>query len=798
MKFNLIVCVDNNYGIGRNNTIPWFYSKDLQHFKKLTSEKNNVVIMGNNTYNSLPVKNKPLKNRINIVLTSKKINSNNENLIYFNDIISILIYLESNKKTINNVWIIGGESIYKQFLDLHIINNIYLTKILDQSFNCTTLFPSQYLKYYILKDSYIDEEYNKYSFSINKDKLEFLLYTYQNKDELKYLECITKILNKGIYKIDRTNIGTISLFGKSFKYNIRNYRLPLFTHRKMFYRGIIEELLFFISGKTDTKILENKKVNIWKGNTSREFLDSRNLTHLKEGDMGAGYSFQLRHFGANYIDSNTDYSKQGFDQLEYVIDLLKNNPNSRRILFSYWNPMDLNKVALPSCFLKNTLVLTQNGYQPIQDVKLNDLVYTHKGNWKPINNIQMKIYNDKIYSISCRYNNKYIKTTKEHPFYVIDYKYDNDYILSNTPYWCEAKDLNINKHLLCMPINKNEKLNKLFLNDKLKDISLDQCYVLGYFLKNGYISYNKKYYIYIAKDKNYIYDRLNLHLHLVKTTERENSQYNNYLINNNEWHNILNEFGNKIYNKRIPEWIQDLPKLNIIQFITGLNDAYNNKMHNINYKILSKNIAFSLQRLFAKLKIFLSIKFIHNKSNTYPRYKYELSIIENYKLIDDNYIYFQISNIEVNYKSTEVYNFEVDEDNSYIVQNIAVHNCHILYQFYVNTDKNELSCSFYQRSSDFVLAANFNVVSAAVLTFMLCHITGYKPGKVIHNIGDTHIYSNHIEETKKMLNNKPYNFPIMYIDDPKKEIKNITDFKYENFKLLLYNSYDKYNFKMAV
>lgn len=798
MKFNLIVCVDNNYGIGRNNTIPWFYSKDLQIFKQLTSQLNSVVIMGNNTYNSLPKKNKPLKNRLNIVLTSKSLESTHKNLIYFNDIISILIYLENNKKNINNVWVIGGESIYKQFLDLHIINNIYLTKISDHSFHCTTFFPSNYLKYFRLKDSYIENEYNKYSFSINKDTLEFILYTYQNKDENRYLECINKILNKGIYKLDRTNIGTISLFGKSFKYNIRNYRLPLFTHRKMFYRGIIEELLFFISGKTDTKILENKKVNIWKGNTSREFLDSRNLNYLQEGDMGAGYSFQLRHFGANYINSNTDYSNQGFDQLEYIIDLLKNNPNSRRILFSYWNPMDLNKVALPSCFLKNTLVLTKNGYQLIQNVKLNDLVYTHKGNWKPINNIQMKLYNDNIYAISCRYNNKYIKTTKDHPFYVIDYKYDNDYILSKTPYWCKAKDLNINKHLLCMPINQNEKLYKLFLNNKLKDITLEQCYVLGYFLKNGYISYDKNYYIYIHKDNNYIYDKLNLHLHLFKSKERENSQYYNYIINNTEWHSILKEFGSKIYNKTIPEWIQDLPKINIIQFITGLNDAYNNKMHNITYKILSKNFAFSLQRLFAKLKIFISIKFIHNNNKTYPRYKYELEVIENYKLIDDNYIYYQMSNIEIKYKNTEVYNFEVDEDNSYIVQNIAVHNCHILYQFYVNTDKNELSCSFYQRSSDFVLAANFNVVSAAVLTFMLCHITGYKPGKVIHNIGDTHIYNNHIEETKKMLNNTPYNFPIMYIDDPKKEITNITDFKYENFKLLLYKSYDKYNFKMAV
>ena len=108
--------------------------------------------------------------------------------------------------------------------------------------------------------------------------MHFTLLSYKNKDELKYMDTICKILNKGIDKMDRTKVGTLSTFGKSFTYNIRNYRLPLFTHRKMFYRGIIEELLFFISGKTDTKLLESKNVNIWKGNTTREFLDSRNLS----------------------------------------------------------------------------------------------------------------------------------------------------------------------------------------------------------------------------------------------------------------------------------------------------------------------------------------------------------------------------------------------------------------------------------------------------------------------------------------------------------------------------------------
>jgi thymidylate synthase len=81
---------------------------------------------------------------------------------------------------------------------------------------------------------------------------------------------------------------------------------------------------------------------------------------------------------------------------------------------------------------------------------------------------------------------------------------------------------------------------------------------------------------------------------------------------------------------------------------------------------------------------------------------------------------------------------------------------------------------------------------------MVCHLTGYKPGKVIHNIGNLHIYKSHFEETKKMLNNKPYNFPIFEINDPENKIKSIDDFTYENFKILFYKSHERYKFEMAV
>ena len=103
--------------------------------------------------------------------------------------------------------------------------------------------------------------------------------------------------------------------------------------------------LFFISGKTDTKILESKGVNIWKGNTSREFLDGRKLNHYEVGEYGPSYGYNWRKFGATYKDENS----RGVDQLQNAIDMIKNDPTSRRIIVTAWNPCILNDIPLPAC-----------------------------------------------------------------------------------------------------------------------------------------------------------------------------------------------------------------------------------------------------------------------------------------------------------------------------------------------------------------------------------------------------------------------------------------------------------------
>lgn len=341
--FSLIVAMDSKYGIGKNNTLPWNQPNDMAYFKEITSttveNKQNVIIMGRNTWNSIPENFRPLKGRINIIL-SRTIAENKDitGLSILNSIDDIFPFIDQHKKKINKVFIIGGESIYRAFLKTKQISSMYITQI-PGNYNCDTFFPSEYLLNF--RRTHIK----------NENLLEFYRYDYINHDEEKYLSIMEEILNDGIVRNDRTKVGTISSFGKMITWDMSNNIMPILTTKRTFYRGIAEELLWFLKGSTDARKLQEKNVHIWDGNSSREFLDSRGLTDLPTGDIGAGYGFQLRHFGAKYVNCNEDYSDKGFDQLQYVVDTIKYDPHSRRILFSYWNPTDFNKMALFPCHI---------------------------------------------------------------------------------------------------------------------------------------------------------------------------------------------------------------------------------------------------------------------------------------------------------------------------------------------------------------------------------------------------------------------------------------------------------------
>ena len=185
--------------------------------------------------------------------------------------------------------------------------------------------------------------------------------------DFQYCNLIDTIINKGEFEEGR-NGNTLSYFGMSMRFDLSDGKIPLLTTKKLAWKTCLKELLWFISGKTDNKILKEQNVHIWDDNASRDFLDSRGLFHREVDDLGPVYGHQWRHFNAKYDSCVTDYfnldKDRGVDQLQYVIDQLKNpeTRNSRRIILSAWNPQQLDEMALPPCHILAQFNVSQDKY----------------------------------------------------------------------------------------------------------------------------------------------------------------------------------------------------------------------------------------------------------------------------------------------------------------------------------------------------------------------------------------------------------------------------------------------------
>lgn len=368
MNFNIICAVDEEYGFGINDNnifkLPWKNELDMKFFKNKTiytenPAKKNAIIMGNNTFNSI---NKVLPNRENIVITKESIDV--ENIHSFDNFDDSLKYCKN--KNFENVYVIGGAILIKSILDHPQLKYIYLNKI-KGTYNCN-------IKLYNLIESNNFDLIDEYQENdITFYKLENILY----KDEYSYLNLMKTIINNGVKRNTR-NDETISVFGESLSFNLKDC-LPILTSKKIFIRGIIEELIWFLKGHTDSKLLENKNVNIWKGNSSKEFLDSMNLDY-EIGDIGPMYGFNLLHYGANYKGCNINYENEGLNQLKYCMELLEKDPFSRRIIMTTYNPLCSKQGVLYPCHgiaiqfyineINNIRYLSCNMYQRSADMFL--------------------------------------------------------------------------------------------------------------------------------------------------------------------------------------------------------------------------------------------------------------------------------------------------------------------------------------------------------------------------------------------------------------------------------------------
>jgi thymidylate synthase len=661
----------------------------------------------------------------------------------------------------------------------------------------------------------------------------------QKHEEYQYLDLVNNILDNGFIEEGR-NGKTKSIFGSSMRFSLRDNKIPILTTKKTAWKTCLKELLWFINGNTDNTLLKEQGVHIWDANATREFLDNRGLKHYPEDIIGP-------------------------------------------------------------CFISGTKVLTENGYKNIEDIEVNENVYTHNGNFYPVIENMKRAYSGQLYKIRPNYSPYDIVCTPEHPFYVRKYIVKNRFkidgvekrnvVFPDIPEFVEAKDLIKNNYFLGIKIEEKEIIPEFTLNDVLTKLdNPDFWWMMGLFIGDGWLVYEKvdnyeENRIYFVIANHQIEEYLPKLLKVIPELLHCNNDngYKKYYAINHNIANILKLFEKYAKYKLIPNFVHEAPKYLIREFLNGYLAADGCKRtlcvdESSRITTSSYNLAFGVQRLYFKLGYIGSLQFskredrVCNSNDEYLFEVYETKHRCDYSYIENGYAWVTINNIEIeNVVNTDVYNLSVLNDNSYTVNNIAVHNCygyqwryynanyncftgkrlleidpvndifkesksvkgidqlqeiinalkdptqrtsrrlimtawnpvqldemalppcHVLCQFNVH-DGNKLSCSMYQRSVDVALGQPFNIASYSFLTHLLAKHCGLEAYEFVYFMGNCHIYEDHIEPMKEILNRKPLSFPTINIKCVK---ENINDYTVDDFEICDYKSHDVIKMKMV-
>lgn len=426
---------------------------------------------------------------------------------------------------------------------------------------------------------------------------------------------------------------------------------------------------------------------------------------FNEFDKAATNSHKLNFPHSTFIfDPNQKKEKDQGD-----IQLIPDN-----IFSAYNDVVDLIFAGHP-CFVAGTKILTKSGYKNIENVVLEDKLLTHTGTFQSIVNLQRKQYNGDMFRLKIKYHPETTVCTEEHPFYVRERvkkwntstnKYDISY---NEPLWKSAKELTMNDYF-GMVINTNKIIPKLSFSKQVNQhrndtvsITLDkpeQWFMMGYFIGDGWIQDTEKsdgrlcHTIRFAINNNverevvYIISKV---LPITDKLQKNAGKCKTFGCSDFTWYNVLKLFGKYAYGKLIPEWVQDAPTEFIEEFVKGYRraDGCIKKSGATSFTTVSYDLAFGLQRLYLKLGYIFGIeKTIRpktcviqgrtvNQRDTYCIRGYEKDLLRKQSsFIENGYVWyapFKIDKEEMN--NIPVYNFEVEHDNSYIVENIIVHNC---------------------------------------------------------------------------------------------------------------------------
>lgn len=345
MPYHIVVAFSHKltdgcgFGIGKDGILPWHIPEDLVRFKKLTS--GGILVMGRKTWESIPEKRKPLKDRFTVVVTSDAAAYSPMENMAFLTLDETETYLEE-RSVKRDVFIVGGGELYKHFIAK--ADMIHAT-VVEKDVPCDAFFAIDHFENFEI-EGFSDRHWQ------NGEQCFYRYITYVRStkphEEYKYLQVFKDILAKGTTRMDRTGVGAISTFGCQMRFDI-SFTIPVLTTKYVAWKSTIKELLFFLKGQTNSKILEAEGVSIWKANTTSEFHAKRGLTGYSEGDMGPMYGWLWRHMGADYKGCHADYRGKGYDQLKELLHGLNTDPFSRRHLLTTFHPPSVDESVLMPC-----------------------------------------------------------------------------------------------------------------------------------------------------------------------------------------------------------------------------------------------------------------------------------------------------------------------------------------------------------------------------------------------------------------------------------------------------------------
>ena len=434
MNISLIVALDKNtYGIGKDGKIPWKNKDDMNFFKTVTTgQGNNAVIMGRKTYESI---GKALPNRLNIVL-SKSI-SELENCIVKPSLEDAIKYL-NELNTIENAFIIGGATLYKEALEKDLvevlyINNIFNPELTNDDFD--TFFPIGLISAKLYNWTAATPLENYY----NNDKLNLFIFyrhRYKNKNDFNYLNLIVDILKNGQTKHTRAG-DTLSVFPKMIEFDLRQ-GLPVLTTKKMYSKGCIHELLWFLKGETNIKYLIDNNTHIWDDDAYRYYLEQASqvtkkltkeefLEAVKEdrefvfpGKVeGFAKYYKAGELGPVYGKQWTDWG--GINQITELINKLKSNPDDRRLMVSAWNVGQIKDMALPPCHYLSQWYVTDIPHEERVKIYEKEIKTTYNIISDSITEEQLDKENIPKKYLSCMWQQRSVDTCLGLPYDILSY-----------------------------------------------------------------------------------------------------------------------------------------------------------------------------------------------------------------------------------------------------------------------------------------------------------------------------------------------------------------------------------------